>query len=611
MAKILINNTPNNIELDVGLTVPGNGQLTIDQLDFADAAGSDDIVTQVGNGNLTVNDGSSNLTISDGIDLIKGLFPNSLTLVGPTGPTGEAGAAGVSGFGVYAFSNTQSDATILKARGLTISKVGTGLYDYTFTTPTPDTNYIVSVSFFNLGTNTDTNGFIDNKTVNGFRVQTGIGDNGTAVDTVADTNHSVIVLGDAGPQGITSSYEAWLSIGNTGTEADFLATLVGPQGATGPQGPQGPAGDSQIRVSPNDSTVGFIEDKFVAENNKISVQVLNDGGDEDIQIGVNPGNIGTSELNNDANFIDASGAPVQPGDIANFETSSQLNTRDVNNRNRANHTGTQLASTISDFGAAVQSSETDTALSFNNTTKILSYTNESGTTTNVDLTQFLDDTNLARITSGSLDGVTGIATFTRDDTSTFTVDFSSLNDQAAINAAISSHETSLSNHDDINTAGVVNGDFLRRESGVWVPYNDYKASASLANPVCTQLTSFQQALRLDYDIPEAGNYELSVSYIWSYNATNNDFIARVQINDTDIFVEHEQEPRDSAGTGIIVDAIEGGSFNTGTDQRLPFSYSEVITLPAGVGFVDLDIRNQQSNLSATVYKASITLKRFN
>ena len=38
-----------------------------------------------------------------------------------------------------------------------------------------------------------------------------------------------------------------------------------------------------------------------------------------------------------------------------FETPSQLNVRDTNNRNRANHTGTQLSSTISDFATTVRS----------------------------------------------------------------------------------------------------------------------------------------------------------------------------------------------------------------------------------------------------------------
>jgi hypothetical protein len=36
-----------------------------------------------------------------------------------------------------------------------------------------------------------------------------------------------------------------------------------------------------------------------------------------------------------------------------YETTTQLNTRDTNNRNRVNHTGTQIASTISDFSSSV------------------------------------------------------------------------------------------------------------------------------------------------------------------------------------------------------------------------------------------------------------------
>ena len=50
-----------------------------------------------------------------------------------------------------------------------------------------------------------------------------------------------------GPQGIVgpdgqSAYQIWLSRGNTGTEADFIASLTGPTGATGPQGAQGEQG---------------------------------------------------------------------------------------------------------------------------------------------------------------------------------------------------------------------------------------------------------------------------------------------------------------------------------------------------------------------------------
>lgn len=48
---------------------------------------------------------------------------------------------------------------------------------------------------------------------------------------------------------------------------------------------------------------------------------------------------------------------INTPDISNFETISELNTRDVNNRNRSNHTGVQLYNTISNFEAGVLSFE--------------------------------------------------------------------------------------------------------------------------------------------------------------------------------------------------------------------------------------------------------------
>lgn len=51
---------------------------------------------------------------------------------------------------------------------------------------------------------------------------------------------------------------------------------------------------------------------------------------------------------------------IQPGDIANFETSTELDARDTANRDRGNHTGTQTANTISDFDTEV-SNNTDVA----------------------------------------------------------------------------------------------------------------------------------------------------------------------------------------------------------------------------------------------------------
>ena len=75
--------------------------------------------------------------------------------------------------------------------------------------------------------------------------------------------------------------------------------------------------------------------------------------------------------------------------------------------------------------AGYLTSETLTSLSIS--TNTLTYTDEAGSTTNIDLSLYLDDTNLARITGGSVDA-DGLATFTRDDSTTFTVDFSVLFD---------------------------------------------------------------------------------------------------------------------------------------------------------------------------------------
>ena len=92
-------------------------------------------------------------------------------------------------------------------------------------------------------------------------------------------------------------------------------------------------------------------------------------------------------------------------------------------------------------GALFTDTETTTSLSIN--ANILKYTDEVGAATNIDLSLYLDDTNLARLTTGTLNGSTGIATFSRDDSSTFTVDFSALLDdtQVTVNNTLTSTST--------------------------------------------------------------------------------------------------------------------------------------------------------------------------
>ena len=72
---------------------------------------------------------------------------------------------------------------------------------------------------------------------------------------------------------------------------------------------------------------------------------------------------------------------------------------------------------------------------------VITYTDEAGNDTTLDLSLYLDDTNLARLTSGSINGTTGIATFTRDDSSTFTIDMSAFLDAITLNDTLISTST--------------------------------------------------------------------------------------------------------------------------------------------------------------------------
>lgn len=371
----------------------------------------------------------------------------------------------------------------------------------------------------------------------------------------------------------------------------------------------GTLSDGKLKISENDSTTGFLDSKIIVGSNKISKSINNAGNDEELQLDIVSANINTADLNNNANFINSAGAPVQASDIANFETSSQLNTRDASNRNRSNHTGTQLSSTISDFNTAVQNSETTTSLSFNPTSNILSYTDENGQIENIDLTQFEDDTNLSRIVNGVLDDQTGIATFTRDDSTTFTVDLSSL----LGGGTIGTHETTINNHDDVDVTTTTpnTGDLLSYDGTNWTPKRkQYKKHARQTSGQINQTTTLESFLTLSDTIPETGLYKVSWSYSWSLNSTGKDFIAQVQINNSDTIHQHQQEVKDSAGTGITLPNTSGGNTNSSTNQRYTNSGFDVVTISAGALTIDLDWRCEVANIEPAMYKATLTIEEW-
>ena len=68
------------------------------------------------------------------------------------------------------------------------------------------------------------------------------------------------------------------------------------------------------------------------------------------------------------------------------------------------------------------SGTTDTLTSISLASNTLSYVDENGSTTNIDLSPYLDDSNLARITLAVFDTSNGELTLSRDDSSSLTVD---------------------------------------------------------------------------------------------------------------------------------------------------------------------------------------------
>ena len=79
--------------------------------------------------------------------------------------------------------------------------------------------------------------------------------------------------------------------------------------------------------------------------------------------------------------------------------------------------------------------DTETTTSLSVAANILKYTDEVGAETNIDLSLYIDDTNAAYISSGTLNSTTGIATFTRSDATFFDVDMSSFFDDTVLTDA--------------------------------------------------------------------------------------------------------------------------------------------------------------------------------
>jgi hypothetical protein len=288
--------------------------------------------------------------------------------------------------------------------------------------------------------------------------------------------------GEIGLNGI-SAYEVALGSGFVGTEAEWLASLAGEQGE------QGAGIESIVRTAGNGSSGTIDTYTITYADATTSTFTVYNGAD-----GAGAGDMLKSTYDTNGSGV------VDNAELVNglsVETAVPLN---------AVFTDTTYES-VSELtnDAGYLTSETVTSLSL--TTNILTYVDENGTPHDIDLSLYLDDTNLARLTSGTLDGPTGIATFTRDDASTFTVDFSALLDDTQVTVEDSLTSTSTVNAlsanqgrilgeslpssiDDLidvdtSTATPATGDALIWDGSAWVPGGVASHVAPIEQPTIT------------------------------------------------------------------------------------------------------------------------------
>lgn len=138
--------------------------------------------------------------------------------------------------------------------------------------------------------------------------------------------------------------------------------------------------------------------------------------------------------------------------------------------------------------------------------------------------------------------------------------------------------------------------------------NDYQSAVDRSFRSTTS-TAFTQAQRLTTTNLSAGKYRIECNYVWSGNSVQQDFVCRIEVDDTvnlyeqtnggsGAVSEHRQEPKDAASSG-----------DGGTNQRHVTSFWADVSLNAGVHTVDIDIASSQNGAEMSCHLSTISLYR--
>ena len=232
--------------------------------------------------------------------------------------------------------------------------------------------------------------------------------------------------------------------------------------------------------------------------------------------------------------------------------------------------GTFSGSTISDnvdVKTALQEVETaldalptgESSLALNTSTNILTHTSNAGTDTDIDLTMYIDDTNLARLVSGTIDGA-GIVTFERDDATTFTIDFSTLLDNQ--DASEVPYDNTTSGLAATDTQSAIDEVEARVDT---LEATDYVNTFNGRTGTVVAETSDYDAVQVDFDNTSNGFTstdtqsaieEVSVSLTKEYIYANQT-IAQTALDGTPVTVTFDNEAIQSSGSVFSLNATTG------------------------------------------------------
>ena len=127
-------------------------------------------------------------------------------------------------------------------------------------------------------------------------------------------------------------------------------------------------------------------------------------------------------------------------------------------------------------------------------------------------------------------------------------------------------------------------------------------------------------LALTFTVPLDGLYIVTNPFLYSHNATNDNFIIEWEISNNkpnsqvEIVQKMSQESKDSFGQGLVANVIQGGSIigniNTGTDALIPKSIKDILFFEKGVEYtIKMNFYSQSGNDEACIHNGYLSVKK--